>query len=327
MSASAHVRYRAALERLASDDVLGLEAGWERRTARFFPDQEPFAVLTLERAGRMLRADVFAGLRVVTADAADDPALPGLRAVLDGGAEIVRYHPGLRCTVRAGDRFGKVLSDGSGPALLDAQRRLWAARAELGFAVAEPLAYDEATRTVWQRAVPGERAPLALAGRMGAALATLARSSVRPAARAEDRAPAAARELVRRVPVLRREVAALLDDIEPGPPRPVHGAPHPPQWLAGADMLGLIDFDRLALGDPEADVAAFVEAAAAEDGGEPAAEAFAAGYDGPLDARRLGAYRRRRRIAKALRAASSLRPDGASGRRAGCGDPRPARRR
>jgi aminoglycoside phosphotransferase len=244
---------------------------------------------------------------------ADDPALAGLRAVLAAGAEVVRYHPGRRCTVRAGERFGKVLGDDSGPALLAAQRRLWTAREELGFAVAEPLGYDAATRTVWLGALPGEdvrsRLDPALAERMGAALATLATSSVRPAARLEDAGPAAARELVRRVPALRREAEALLEEVRAGPPRPVHGAPHPPQWLADGEALGLIDFDRLALGDPESDVAAFMEAAAAEDGGEAIAAAFAAGY-GPLDGRRLEAYRRRRRLGKALRAASGLSPDG-----------------
>ena len=52
-----------------------------------------------------------------------------------------------------------------------------------------------------------------------------------------------------------------------------------------------------------------MEAAAAEDDGEPVADAFARGY-GALDPRRLDYYRRERRVAKALRAASALRPDG-----------------
>ena len=36
---------------------------------------------------------------------------------------------------------------------------------------------------------------------------------------------------------------------------PVHGAPHQHQWLADGQRLGLIDFDRFALGDPELDLA------------------------------------------------------------------------
>jgi hypothetical protein len=252
------------------------------------------------------RLAVLEGVRLVAADVADDPALPGLRAVLAAGAEIVRYHPRRRCTVRDGERFGKV---GAGGELLAKQQLLWAHRHELGFAVAEPLGYDEATRTLWLGAVPGGPVPLdaALAERMGAALATLARSRLRPPPRAPARD--AARELIRRVPALRARVEALATGVRPGPPRPVHGAPHPPQWLMSGDGLGLIDFDKLALGDPEADVAAFMEAAAAEDGGEAVAAAFAAGY-GPLDRDRLAAYRTERRVLKALRAASALRPDG-----------------
>ena len=242
----------------------------------------------------MLRVDVYDGLRFE----ATEVSAPG---------EIVRYHPGRRCTVRDGNRFGKI---GVGPELLDAQRMLWEHRHELGFAVAEPLGYDPPTRTLWLAAVPGARADLTpeLAERMGAALATLHRSSVRPAARREP--PDHGTELIRRVPALRERVQQLLaDPPTPGPPRPIHGAPHPPQWLVDGDALGLIDFDRLALGDPEADVAAFMEAAAAEDDGEPVADAFARGY-GVLDPHRLDYYRRERRVAKALRAASALRPDG-----------------
>ena len=108
-------------------------------------------MVVYERAGRWVLVE---GGREL--DVADDPALPGLRAALAAGAEIVRYHPHLRCTVRLGERYGKVLSDDSGPALLAAQRELWAHRDELGFAVAEPLSYDEATRTVWLGAVRGE---------------------------------------------------------------------------------------------------------------------------------------------------------------------------
>jgi hypothetical protein len=290
---NAFVRYRAELEALATDEpirrALGLTGEWRRIYARFFPDAEPFAVLTLERAGRMLRVDVFDGLRFEAIE------LP---------AGIVRYHPDRRYTVRDGDRFGKT---GVGPELLAAQQELWAHRHELGFAVAEPLGYEDGT--LWLAAVPGVQPGPEHAERMGAALRTLHESGVRPAALREP--PNHATELIRRVPELRDRVEELLaDPPPPGEPRPIHGAPHPPQWLVDGDRLGLIDFDRLALGDPEVDVAAFMAAAAAEDDGEPVAEAFARGY-GALDSRRLDYYRRERRVAKALRAASALRPDGA----------------
>jgi hypothetical protein len=74
----------------------------------------------------------------------------------------------------------------------------------------------------------GELAGAEHAERAGAALATLHRSRI-AAAPWQDRTPRAAAELVRIVPALRREVERLLVEFEPGPPRPLHGAPHPPQ--------------------------------------------------------------------------------------------------
>src|SRR3954471_18096062 len=281
MTESAHQRYRRRLEALAGDPFdLGT-----RRSGRFFPDQEPFAVLTFERAGRMRRVDVFSDRHEVS-DAADE--FPGLRRALAAGAQIVRYHPSRRCTVRLGERFGKVAPEAA--AIFAAHAEVWRHRHELGFAVPEPLALD--ADTVWLSRVAGAPPAGAHAERMGAALGTLHRSSVQ-ATRAHVPREAAA-ELIRRVPALRREVEALLEPIVPGPPKPLHGAPHPPQWLLDGDRLGLIDFDGLALGDPEADVAAFMEAAAAEDDGEAAAAAFEAGH-GALDERRLAGYRRRRK--------------------------------
>ena len=241
-------------------------------------------------------------------DVADDPALPGLRAALAAGAEIVRYHPHLRCTVRLGERYGKVLGRRLGPALLAAQRELWAHRDELGFAVAEPLSYDEATRTVWLGAVRGEPVvePTAeLAERMGAALATLARSAIaRPRIVGERQGAAPGRRRRSSRPSPRcgarsrrcsRAIAALHEAAADVPLRPTHGAPHPTAWLLDGERLGLVDFDRLGLGHPERDVAAFAAGAPA------VADAFARGF-GELDAARLEAYRLERGLAKALRA-------------------------
>ena len=115
--------------------------------------------------------------------------------------------------------------------------------------------------------------------------------------------------LVAAVPELRGEVEALLARIAAlhsaaadVPLRPTHGAPHPTAWLLDGERLGLVDFDRLALGHPERDVAAF--AAGAPD----VADAFARGF-GELDATRLEAYRLERGLAKALRATYDLSED------------------
>ena len=86
------------------------------------------------------------------------------------------------------------------------------------------------------------------------------------------------------------------------PLRPTHGAPHPTAWLLDGERLGLVDFDRLGLGHPERDVAAFAAGAPA------VADAFARGF-GELDATRLEAYRLERGLAKALRATYDLRED------------------
>jgi aminoglycoside phosphotransferase (APT) family kinase protein len=97
----------------------------------------------------------------------------------------------------------------------------------------------------------------------------------------------------------------------------VHGNPHPGQWLDGEAGLGLVDFDGLALGEPELDAAAVVAALEFEDParvpvGRLRGE-FLAGYregGGSLDGRLMAIHRAQRRLAKAVRAAGSLRPDG-----------------
>ena len=190
--------------------------------------------------------------------------------------------------------------------LLAHQRAIWMHRSEFAFAVAEPLGVEDGV--LWLSAVPGSLAGPEHAARAGAALVSLHRSGVR-AAPSVDRTERAAAELVRIVPSLRREVEALLVPVDAGAPRPLHGSPHPPQWLADGDRLGLIDFDRLGSGTSRRTSRRTSRPRSVEDGGEAVAAAFLAGY-GPLDSRRLDAYRRRRRILKALRAATSLRPDG-----------------
>src|SRR4051812_16523446 len=180
MTASAHQRYRRRLEALAGDPFdLGT-----RRSGRFFPDQEPFAVLTFERAGRMRRVEVFSDRHEIS-DAADE--FPGLRRALAAGAEIVRYHPGRRCTVRLGERFGKIAPEA--PAIFAAHAEIWRHRDELGFAVPEPLELDG--DIVWLSRVAGTPPPPESAETMGAALATLHRSRVRPTRHHEPRDAAA----------------------------------------------------------------------------------------------------------------------------------------
>jgi aminoglycoside phosphotransferase (APT) family kinase protein len=97
----------------------------------------------------------------------------------------------------------------------------------------------------------------------------------------------------------------------------IHGAPHPDQWLDAGSELGLVDFDRLASGDPEADAGvvlgdfdALREPAVAP---ERLAAAFLSGYRAAGIALReplVLAYRVHHLLGKALRAAQHIRPDG-----------------
>ena len=335
---------------------------WRRTFARFTPGLAPFITIVLEAVGppqEIVRVDAFAerppcagavrtivGRRAVWLTAApfsDDPRLPALPAVLArcDAYEVVRYRPRRRCSllaVVAGEpRYAKVLADGSAQAIHRAGVELWkvAARGELRFAVAAPDRCDAATSTVWQHAVPGtavkERLLAAegpaLAERLGAALASLALSSARPAdvrgrGAAFGRTMSIGRDLTALVPGLGAQVDALLSEIRrlhdaaPARPlRPVHGAPHPRQWLELEGDLGLVDFDNFALGEREVDVAIFLAAMDAERSAHAADvnAAFLAGYEavaGRLDGALLAGRRAAERLAKARRSAWAVRPDG-----------------
>lgn len=275
---------------------------------------------------------------------ADDQGLPTLQDALqvEGRTSIVRYRPGRRCTFRVttdvGTRYGKVFPNDAGAALHQMGLALWEARqaGELGFAVAEPIGWDAERRVLWQQAVAGrpllerlsEPDGVALAERMGRAAGTLPASRLRPAALFDGSVQRArswsyARELGERVPALADDAEGLgeaLDAIHrqrPGHARPIHGAPHVNQWLEHGPQLALVDFDRVSMGDPELDVATFLgELDFEEELTTPVeliAAAFVAGYEseaGRLDAFLLSAYRAHKRLAKALRSARALRPDG-----------------
>ena len=276
-----------------------------------------------------------------------DPALAPLPALLarPGRHTVVRYRPYRRCTVRFddGDRsvYAKVFAERRGRRMRDDEARLWAAakRGQLRFAVPRPERYDPAGRTLWQSCVPGR--PLgeelkrdrgtALALDMGRALASLAKAELAPrrvmtAAAMLRRAAWVGRSLVRLVPDVERDVDQLLARLRgahaaAGAGRftlvPVHGNPNAGQWIGDEGRLGLVDFDGLALGHAELDAASFLAALEFEDPTRLPLErlraAFLAGYGEAgvaLDDGVMAMYRAHRRLAKALRVAGSLRPDG-----------------
>jgi hypothetical protein len=170
---SGHEVYRARLEALADRTVLtvsldawcertgvgGVGDGWRQDYGRFYPGQDPWAVLVFEAGPLVLRVAVHeepAADRVAVDGVGhvrisgfeEDRELPGLPAVLAAlvDVRVVRYRPGKRCTL-AGSvdgerRFAKVVPDPS-PLHRDAVE-LWRAggRDELAFAVAEPLVME-----------------------------------------------------------------------------------------------------------------------------------------------------------------------------------------
>jgi hypothetical protein len=277
-----------------------------------------------------------------------DAALTTLPAVLAdaGNVRVVRYRPRLRCTLRVdaapgSASFAKVFADQSGAAVHAAGLSLWdaAARGELGFHVARPQRWDAATRCLWQGVAPGEPAQPHLLGahgellaqELGRSLATLSRSSLSAApvydagwqlARTQD----SLRELDVRAPQARaalEEIAAALlrthAQLGPAAPRPLHGAPHPQQWLVGEQGCSLVDFDRCGSGDAELDVATFVAEVdfvnASRHDVARINEGFVRGFEsraGRLDPLRFGLYRAHKHVAKALRLARSVRVDGVS---------------
>jgi hypothetical protein len=353
VTASAHARYRTRLAALGDDEVIVPAVACaggrplERDYERFHPDSQPFAMLVL-RDGRepVVRVEAFderpAGDGVFASDAgwlrasplASDPALRALPDLLarPGRQAVVRYRPYRRCTLRFAGSYAKVFADRRGERLAHEGRMLWAAaeRGELGFAVARPERYDPASRTLWQSRVPGGPLPKAFpARRLGRALASLAKADIEARRVWGPAAPLArsarlARGLVRAVPDAECDVERLIAGLRRaqsaarrGALVPVHGNPHPGQWLDGEARLGLVDFDGLALGEPELDAAAVVAALEFEDPArvpvERLREEFLAGYmegGGSPDGRVMAIHRAHRRLAKAVRVAASLRPDG-----------------
>lgn len=325
---------------------------WRRTYGRLSRDPSTWAVLAYESdQGPTVRValrdaptptEPLGRVEITPCEA--DPALPGLAHVLSRLTDpvVVRYRPGSRCTVRGGHgaaaRYVKVVA-GQPDEQVDAEN-LWAAAGAglLPFAVAEPHGCDASTASSWYGVVPGR--PLApdllgadgadAAGRVGAALGALAAAAVVPTRRdgPADQLARTRRTLARAaavVPALEAGLTGAAGMLERAHRRlphrrlvPVHGTPHAKQWLVdGSGRLGLVDFDRYALGDPELDLATFlVELENDTSRVAPMAvietalvEGFASA-GGEVDNGRLSLYSMHKRLAKVARTATSLRPDG-----------------
>lgn len=273
----------------------------------------------------------------------EDAALPGLGRVMASlqRVRIVRYRPGLRCTLRGfvgeDERFVKVTPKGEH--LHDDAVKLWRAQSNGVFSarVAEPHGWDAATCAFWQGVVPGRPIEEVLFGaggaqlarRLGAALGELAVSGIEPSL-----VDSPAHYLTRSAKSL-SIVASLLPDLASRltqvsaelarrhaalpaarAPVPVHGSPHMHQWLIDGTRLGLIDFDRFALGEAEFDLATFLAELDTERRLQaPVAAIEAALIEGfestgvGIDPLRMRLYRMYKHVATLKRRARALRPD------------------
>lgn len=275
-----------------------------------------------------------------------DSRLPSLAAVISGAGKVrvLRYRPGRRCTLRMEDpegghvRFAKVFQDDRGKSIHQESiaLRLASCDGELDFDVAPPGHWDSETNTLWQGSVPGDpvvsrlftHGGLGLAERMGQACASITRSTLIPSLSfgAEDqlaRTSRYVRDLVRYLPGMKKEIQELWAElnrlhtkVSSGPLRPIHGAPHAHQWLDTGSRLGLVDFDRFCIGDPELDAATFIAEMDFENRKTVPVDdlnrAFLSGYEsvaGTLNQPLLRAYRAHKRLSKALKAARAVRPN------------------
>lgn len=329
---------------------------WFREYARYHPGQDPWAVCLYQgEDGRLVRIEAVASaeqaqiipsrtgpLRI--AEFPDDPALPGLAEVMVmlEHARVIRYRPGQRCTLRGrasgSERFVQLIPGGErvyGDAL-----KLWTAQREgrLSFSVAEPYGWHEPTRSLWQGVVPGHSLTTELHGpdgerfahRVGAALGELAASKLEPllsspasehlvhALHSMERTELALPALAPRLGRVRAELERQHARLGPRAPVPVHGAPNLHHWLLHGVRLGLVSFDRFALGEPEFDIATVIGELETEPApARPLAAleaALMAGFESkgvPLDAKRLELFRVHKRLLNLVRTAWATRADAA----------------
>jgi hypothetical protein len=273
-----------------------------------------------------------------------DPALPTLASVLSrpgGRRTVVRYRAHSRCSIRfeAPDgrvEFAKVFRDQAGERCHANSQLLWQdeCREGLAFVVARPGRWEPEARTVWQEGIPGVPVTAqhlaaegsSLAHRMGGAAASLTRSCVRPLVAYDlathfGRSVRYGEDVSSRVPRLAPSVEHLMREltwaqaaVRARPMRPIHGSLSRTQWIDGTSQLGLIDFDKLAYGDPEFDVAAFLTELDYDHlETDRIKHAFLSSYEavaGPLDRRLLIIYGAHERLEKALKAVRAVRSDG-----------------
>ncbi|MCG3117641.1 MAG: aminoglycoside phosphotransferase family protein [Candidatus Manganitrophus sp. SA1] len=218
--------------------------------------------------------------------------LDGAADIVDITSEVVHYRPEARCTTRYRVRwgspdeqkeqifFGKTFSDDRGREIHRRMEALWKISSSdpKSFMVAEPLAYQEEIKTVWQAGLNGdpfvnviERTndrPLLEAVAEG--LARFHKSDLYSPVRitlddhlAEIRKKIS--KLMHAFPGLRESLQSLdqnltrrMDRLTPIPYKIIHGDFTVQQLLVCEGRIAFFDFDEFAIGDPTQDIANFI---------------------------------------------------------------------
>jgi hypothetical protein len=215
--------------------------------------------------------------------------LPELALMREVKLEVVNYRPGERCTLRYDihlkdcahpiSLFAKTYKDATGVSVHGHLLELYSRGAQgPRVRVAEPLGYDAATRTVWQRGASGARASAFFgATAQDVAVRAMARSLCalhiaglgyeRIALR--ERLVFEARKRATKLAAAYDELAPALDSVveicaQQREALPVaeaallHGDAHINQFLIADGEAVMFDFDELTCGDAEHDLANFI---------------------------------------------------------------------
>lgn len=217
--------------------------------------------------------------------------LPSGADQFDINAQVVRYKPGKRCTIRyllqpqangsqAVELFGKMVVDESVASTYELQTCLWnhSLIEPKSFGIAQPLGFEPQLHFYWQAAVTGtslleflcpsnERL---LIERLAQGLAHFHNSNLQPPARQETAyylasAQEYGMELAKAYPscadmmhTLVAEIGQTLPELAPSQERAIHRDFHIQQLLVHDNRLYIFDFDDVSMGDPMQDLAFFI---------------------------------------------------------------------
>lgn len=258
-------------------------------------------------------------------------ARPGHPAV-----SVLRYRPHRRCLLAYGDQadegaltvIGKVYPEPSEAARVRKRLQdLQAQSADAGLRIPKPLGLSRPLSLLLMERLPGtsmkeivhapDLPPITEASlQAAAALAALHSLRLEGATRGRPlstewerlrrwirRLHAVAPELARRFESILDRISTLAPESQPGAPTPVHGDFKPSQLLLEGERVGIVDFDRICLGDPAVDVGNFMaqfHKEAVHEGRDhlrPLADAFLAAY---LDCGQATGLESRARLVQSL---------------------------